>query len=1218
MSDRRNVLDQCPSSHKEGKPVATPASARALSAATGKSYWRSLDDLAGTKDFRSFVEREFPAMASELLDGSRRHFLRIMGASLALAGAATVPGCRRPDHKILAYNRQPEDVIPGVPLFYATAMPLPGGSCEGLLAETYEGRPTKLEGNPLHPENRGKSSVRAQAAILDLYDPDRGPAVAEALTGEAGAAVKATPLADAVAQTREAFAQIGAAKGRGLAFLVEKTTSPSRDALRDRVLSAGKWPEARWFAYEAIDNEGELAATRAVLGGPAKALHDFSQARVVVSLGHDFLTCGAGVSDSRGFAAARYRDGDAGHEASGSSMSRLYVFESMLTLTGGQADHRWAVRPSRIAACAMALARAVASKLDAAAARGLTDALGRAAASDGAGVPSADVFNAIADDLLNARGTSLLAAGEHQPAQVHALVAALNAALGNVGRTVRYVPLKGDAGQSSLASIRALKEAIDAGQVSTLVVVGANPVYSAPADLAFAESYAKVPLTVHLGEADETAAASKIHVARTHFLESWGDVETWDGVYSVVQPMIDRLYAGTASDLELLASLAGESDTDPYFIVRNTVRARAGNADFEKLWRRTLHDGMSPAGQPRGPAMAVDFAGVARALAEPLPAAGDGLEILFLASPQVHDGRMANNGWLQELPDAVTKLTWDNAILMNPATAQRLGFSTDRHPVTPQYCHGEMMTLSVGGRSVDAPLWPQPGLADDTVAVHLGYGRRVCGRVARGSGFDFFGVRPGSGQGFASGVTVEAARGKSPYLLATTQDHWTLEGRDILREVDLPRWQKFGDIDYLKAKDLQKDPYDRTRRLNFAGLLGMESHTPANVDMYEATQKNAYALRFTEEDENGNPLRDEKGNIVPIKNVHGKPIQQWGMSIDLTTCTGCGACMVACQAENNVPIVGKKEVAKGREMHWIRVDRYYSTAPTSEAQKDTLGVGDDSAILADADMMVMPVTCVHCENAPCEVVCPVNATVHDEQGNNNMAYNRCIGTRYCSNNCPYKVRRFNFFDYATKQFRGNFAGKDLTEKLPEIARPPSEHFVPPRLRQKKLEVATMQHNPHVTVRSRGVMEKCTYCIQRVNAARVETKLADLNLIPDGFVQTACQQACPTDAIVFGDIYDSWSGNGAGSRVKQKRGDGRSYQLLAYLNTRPRTTHMLRIRNPNPALVDASRRARWDHPLGHGHGGSDHSAPHGSGGHEAKPEGHVMSLPILTPSRGALA
>ncbi|MBL8747358.1 MAG: TAT-variant-translocated molybdopterin oxidoreductase [Phycisphaerae bacterium] len=1218
MSDRRKMLDQCPTSHDTPAHTSAAApSAKELHASSGKVYWRSLDQLAGSGEFKEFLQREFPAYASELLDGSRRHFLRIMGASLALAGAATVPGCRRPENHILAYNKQPEEIVPGKPLFYATAMPLPGGGCEGLLAETFEGRPTKLEGNPLHPENLGRSTIVSQSSVLDLYDPDRDPAVYSALASERGQTLTATKWDDFVAFAHKHFGSFDLSKGEGLSFLVEKSTSPSRDAIRDRMLK--KWPNAKWHAYEAIDDENSLEGTRAAFGSAFRESLDLSKARVIVSFDRDFLGGeGCTLGEARGYAAGRYIGGTAaGRAAADAEMSRLYVIESMMSLTGGQADHRFAVKPSRVGAVAAAVAQSVLARLGGAAPAGLASAISSVAgATAGADLPSKEAIDAMADDLVAHRGAGAVLAGPTQPAAVHALVAALNSVLGHVGKTVRYLPVKGDAATSSAASIKSLVSDMDAGRVSTLVVIGCNPVYDAPADLNFAEKYAKIAHRIHLGAGDETAMASTMHLTRCHYLETWSDVTSWDGTFSVVQPMIQPLFV-SKGELEFLATIAGENDTDPYTIVRDTLRARVGLVGFESVWRRTLHDGLMPAAEPAFASPALSTSGVASAVAtlSESAKASEGVELLFLASPHVHDGRFANNGWLQELPHAVTKVSWDNPALASPATMKKLGFSTDRHPKTEQYNHAVFATISAGGKSADLPLWPQPGMAEGTVAVHLGYGRRISGRIGAGTGFDTYVLRSTGSMRIARGVTVTPNTGKAPHLIATTQDHWTMEGRDILREIDLPAWKKFGDEDFSQNQEVQKDPYDRTRNLNFAGRLGMESHAPANVDIYKNKQKQAQALRFTEQDEHGNPLLDAKGQVVAIKNQYGKAIQQWGMSIDLTTCSGCGACTIACQAENNIPIVGKKELAKGREMHWMRVDRYYGTAATSEAEKNTLGVGGDADIIAQPDMLVMPVTCVHCENAPCEVVCPVNATVHDEQGNNNMAYNRCIGTRYCSNNCPYKVRRFNFFDYGTKQFRGNFAGKETVKNLPEIMQPPSEYFVPPRLRQKKLEVATMQNNPHVTVRSRGMMEKCTYCIQRVNMARVETKLADLSHIPDGFMQTACEQACPTGSIVFGDIYDHDANEGRGSRVKQKRNDGRSYQLLSFLNTRPRTTHMVRLRNPNPALADAARKARWEQPFHHaGHGG--HADP---GSHtQTKSEGHVMSLPILSVGNGVLA
>lgn len=1190
-----STLDQRPNVQRDGKPDEAARVARPRSAATGKVYWRSLDDLAGTREFRDFVEREFPAFASELLDGTRRHFLRIMGASLALAGAAGLPGCRRPDHKIMAYNKDPETVIPGKPLFYATAIPLPGGSCEGVLAETFEGRPTKLEGNPLHPATLGRSSKRVQASVLELYDPDRDPETIAKFAREAGGAFRVTPWAEFRRFAAGHFPAFDAAKGEKLAFLVEKATSPSRDRLRDLVLT--RWPRAKWYPYEAIDNEGALDGSKLAFGEAFRVKPDLAKARVILSLDCDFLGGeDATLEAARGFAEGRYTPGpDPAHEAAGSSMSRIYAAESMMTLTGGQADHRLPLKPSRIAALALAVAAEV-----------LKGAGGTAAAAKacaGADIPEAWV-KAVAEDLLAAKGECAVLAGASQPAAVHALAHWMNHALGAAGRTVSYLPVAGDAAESSLASIRALAADIDAGRVDTLVVIGCNPVYDAPADLSFAAKYAKVPSTIHLGAPDETGQASKMHVARSHVLEAWGDAETWAGTHTVVQPMIKPLYE-SVGELEFLATVMGEKVADPYEIVRATLAARwkvpmsagadgAPNPAFEKAWRRALHDGVAPNISARSASPRPDPArigGALGALAEAARAHG-AVEALFVASMNVFDGRHANNGWLQEAPDPVTKVSWDNPLLVSYATAKKLGLETSRHPLNTLYNHGQVVTVKVGGREVRMPILVQPGLADDTIVLTMGYGRRTCGRIGRGVGFDVYALRGTEGMRIARGAEVSPVAGARPLLLAQTQDHWSMEGRGILREVDLAAWQKHGDA--MSAATRGMDPNDPTRPLNFAGALGIESHTPPNENIYLRKQEHVY----TEVGPDGKPARDEKGNIVPVKGKYGRPYQQWGMSIDLNTCTGCAACTIACQAENNIPIVGKMEVAKGREMHWIRVDRYYGSPE-----------GRDEAYAADPnpDMMVQPMPCMHCENAPCEVVCPVNATVHDPEGTNNMAYNRCIGTKYCSNNCPYKVRRFNWFDYATKQFHGTYGqvGEALDGVLPM---PSNENFIPPRLRQKILEVSTMQRNPHVTVRSRGVMEKCSFCIQRVNAAKIEMKLHDLNKVPDGFIQTACQQACPTGSIVFGDIYDHDANGGAGSVVKQKRNNGRSYGVLAYLNTRPRTTHMLRLRNPNPSL-----RKPNDEPFHHHGGSGGHGDPggHGPSPGQSHDEKHVMSLPILS-------
>ncbi len=1136
----------------------TPAE---LSGTTGRAYWRSLDELADTPEFREYLEREFPDNASVLSEESRRDFLKLMGGSLALAGALTIQGCRRPDHKILTFNKDPEHVVPGNPMYYATAMPMPGGGAQGLLAKTYTGRPVKLEGNPLHPVSRGKTDIFAQAAILDLYDPER----AKEVRGPKATDTWATFEAWAGAH----FAKFDATGGEGLVFLVEKVSSPSRDAMRDRALR--RWKNAKWLPYEPIDDVNAIEGSRLAFGAPQRERLALEKAKVIVSIDRDVLGEPGAVEESRGFAAGRRVHG----KASDAEMSRLYAVESMMTLTGGAADHRLRLKPSEIQGVAMALAAKTLERL------GGAGDMGGALARADAGA-HAEWVDAAAEDLAAHKGAAVVLVGESQAPGVHALFHAVNAALGAVGGVATYRARSDEESASSLESITTLAKAMEGGRVDTLVVVGCNPVFDAPADLEFGVRYAKVPTTVRLGASvDETGALSTWHVNRAHFLETWGDVVAADGTPSVIQPTIAPLFGGK-SELEFLAAIVKDEAADGYAIVRRTWRDRLGGdgAGFEKAWRRALHDGFLP-GSPAKSAARINPGAIGAAVAAlRAPASSEGglLEAVFVGDPRLHDGRFANNAWMQETPHQITKVTWDNPALLSPATARRLKIE-----------NGGAVTIGAGGsRTISTVAWVQPGLADDTVVLTLGSGRTECGRIGREQGFNVYPLRTTGAMRTGAGFVVNPKSGPATdkayaSIVACTQNHHSMEGRPIVREVDLPAWRKFGD----EVFD-QKDPYGATRHMNFASAIGDESHTPANRDVYLKEQGHPF-----ETGPEAHAHTGRQGAVYP------SGMQQWGMSVDLTTCTGCGTCITACQAENNIPVVGKAEVSKGREMSWMRVDRYYS--------------GDENA----PETLTQPVMCVHCENAPCETVCPVNATIHSPEGTNDMAYNRCIGTRYCSNNCPYKVRRFNWFDYATKQLHGDFG--QLGKGIPNSWMPRNEHFVPPRLREKVNQLKWLQHNPNVTVRSRGVMEKCTYCIQRINRARVETKASDLRGIPDGFFETACQQACPTESIVFGDISD------ANSRVSALRGHGRTYMLLAYLNTRPRTTYMMRIRNPNPRLVDAARKASWehsplDHGAGHDEGGHGEPADHGA----AKPAGHVMSLPVLRGDtagagrRGALA
>jgi len=1158
--------DQCPSTVKgeKKKPGAGERAARVCGAGSGAPPWRSPAELADSAGLREFVEREFPAGASELLESDRRGFMKVMGASLALAGMATVPGCRRPEHKIMPYAREaPEEVVPGKPLFYGAAMPLPGGGAEGLLVETHEGRPTKVEGNPLHPLNRGRSSVWAQASVLSLYDPDR-----------LKTPVYLNPSRGPLEATWDDFKKwafedgnlrkFDATGGAGLAIVIDKATSPSRDAAKAALMR--KWPRARWVPFDGAESAGRLEAGRAIFGGPVRELYSFDRAKVVVSIDRDFLNSSSadepnGLRHAREFAAGR------DVRAATDSMNRLYVVEPSYSITGGQADHHLRLAPSRCIAFAALLARRVLAGSPAPA--GIAEALNALDLKEGA--VDSRWLDAVAEDLLDPghRGRSVVCVGPHMAAAAQALVWAINSALGNVGQTVRYVPMGEDEGADSIAGLTALIKAMNDGLVDTLVCVNTNPLYAAPAALGLGEAMKKVAASVTLSvESTETAAASTWSLPGAHVLESWGDAEACDGTVSIVQPMIAPLYGapgelGPLSPGEFLAFLGGDAAPSGYELVRASWQPRFG-ADFEKRWKRSLHDGVVAGVEaPAAPTPNAErAASLVRAL--DLSALSGGLEVVVRGG-FMHDGRFANVSWLQELPQHGTRVVWDNPALVSPATAKALGLTQESE--TAKFPEARVARLSVGGRAIEIPVWATPGVADDTVVLQRGYGRRHAGVVGDGVGVDVGPILDGTGAALLGGGQL-ASTGRS-YPISSTQHHWTMESRtSIVREVDLAAWKKHGGF--------EKDHFDpiygrKGGTLNLAERLGELAHTPPNVSSYV------------------NPLNQSRDDASAGSAFSKGP--QWGMSIDLARCTGCGACTIACQAENNIPAVGKRETQKGREMAWIRVDRYFT--------------GDD--INEPAQMLHQPVACLHCENAPCEVVCPVNATVHGPEGLNYMTYNRCIGTRYCANNCPYKVRRFNFFDYGVTRFNGGYFGKGLVESIvPDRGgvtgsgrhNKLNPNLIPPRLRQKLEEISKLQKNPDVTVRSRGVMEKCTFCIQRINQARVETKLRTPGLtgVPDGFFESACQQACPSEAIAFGDILDG------ASRVHGARVNGRSYGLLAYLNTRPRTTYMLRVNNPNPRLrapvedpFHHSGEPHDDHKTGAGQGEKHGAAPDAAGG-----------------------
>ena len=967
-----------------------------LASARGEHYWRTLEEVADSAAFQELLARELPAAASLWLDPMRRRsFLKLMAAALALGGLGSCG--ERPSEPIVPYVRAPEGIVPGRPLYFATATPSAGGLGLGLLVESHLGRPIKVEGNPRHPASLGATDAFAQASVLTLYDPERLQAVTF------GGAIRTWP--DFLASCRAALGVQRARHGAGLRILTETVTSPTLGGQLRAVLD--QYPEARWHQWEPARADAVRAGTLAAFGDDVRPLHRLADADVIVALDADFLGCGpAHLAHVREFAARR---------RPGQAMNRLYVAESGLTPTGAKADHRLPVRAADVALLARALAAA--------------------AGVAGVSAPAADQIparwvQAVAHDLGRHRGRSLVVAGETQPAEVQALAHLTNAALGNVGHTVAYVPAAEVRSEDQLASLHELVDDMAAGRVELLVVLGGDPAFNAPADLPFAEAMAKVPLRVHLSlYANDTAARSHWVVPAAHYLESWGDVRAFDGTVTIVQPLIAPLYAGKSAH-ELLAVLAEGPTRAGYDIVRTRWQAERRAADFDDAWRSWLEAGIVP-----GTALATRYVLPRRAPA-PAPArpGGErGLEVVFRPDPMVHDGRFAANAWLQELPRPVSRLTWDNTVQVAPTTAASLGVQTE-----------DVVDVVFRGRTISAPVLVAPGQAEGSLTVHFGYGGRG---PFREHGFNAYTIRPSDALWFGAGLEIRPTAERR--ALARTQHHQRMEGRDIVRASPIERYHA----------SAEREPTGSAH---------------ARESLYPAWDYPGY---------------------------------RWGMAIDLSACVGCNACVVACQAENNIPVVGKTEVLRGREMHWLRIDTYFT--------------GDPAA----PDAYFMPVPCMHCENAPCEVVCPVEATVHGAEGLNEMVYNRCVGTRYCSNNCPYKVRRFNFFEYS----RWN------------------------------AESLKLLYNPDVTVRSRGVMEKCTYCVQRIVQTRIAAE-KEGRRIRDGEVVTACQQACPAEAIVFGDLNDE------ASRVRLLKTERRNYSLLEELNTRPRTTYLASLSNPNPELA----------------------------------------------------
>ncbi len=1050
---------------------------------SGKDYWRSVEEFSDAPEFEEFVKNEYPQHAEDWEDGlSRRNFVKVMGASLALAGLS---GCViQPAEKIVPYVRQPEELVPGKPLFYATAMTLKG-EATGILAKSNEGRPTKIEGNPEHPQSLGATDARAQASLLDMYDPDRSQEVQR--RGDS------STWQFFMTELRAKLDENRVDGGAGVRFLTETVTSPTMIA-QMRQLST-ELPNARWYQYEPINSDNQIAGAKMSFGSAAKPIYKFDQATRILSLDKDIFS-DFNVRYTKDFNKSRLYN----HEKT--DINRLYSVETTMSLTGAKADHRLAVKPSQMPEIAKAIAAAM----------GVSGATSTY-------TENASWIQGVAKDLKANGAKSLVVVGDNQPPVVHAIANAMNSTLGAVGTTVTYVePFQAFADVLQVDQLRTLIQEIDNNAVKMLVILGGNPVYNTPADLKLnADRMNKIPLRIHLGlHQDETADICHWHIPAKHYLEMWSDTRAFDGTVSIVQPLIQPLYDGKSAhevaqlffrenydkkDFDIvkeywqkqgftnapraMATTAGNQTTaantaQNKTIISSTPNQNANSAtstqnpaanptggsisptsakSFDDMWRKVVHDGIVPNSAATAKTVSVNAAFMSQ---PSTPLASGNLEIAILPDPCVYDGRFSNNGWLQELPNPLTKITWENVALISPKTARDLQinqavdaneFVGGSQGTTFINTKGgnlvsDLVTLKMnGGEVANVPMWVAPGQPDGVVTLYLGYGRTRAGRIGTDIGYNAYSVQHSNAMSFGAGDITKNGEQKS---VASTQIHFNMEGRDILRVWDLEQF-------------------------NTTPGLGHQH------DEYEASMY---------------PRYEYTGN-------------KWGMSIDLNSCVGCNACVLACQSENNIPVVGREQVERSREMHWMRVDAYYSGEVDNPNGPN-----------------FQPMLCQQCELAPCETVCPVHATVHSAEGLNDMVYNRCIGTRYCSNNCPYKVRRFNFLlyqDWNTPQYK-------------------------------------LMRNPEVTVRSRGVMEKCTYCTQRIAYARIEAEKDD-RAIRDGEILTACQSVCPADAIVFGDLNDPTS------RVSKLKEDHRNYNVLNDLNTQPRTTYLAGLKNQNKEMPD---------------------------------------------------
>jgi MoCo/4Fe-4S cofactor protein with predicted Tat translocation signal len=1024
---------------------------------TNQEYWRSLEEYAEGPQIREQIEKEFPGYNPDtLLSLSRRSFMRLMGASLAMAGVG-LSGCRRwPQEKLAPFTVNPKNRLPGVTEQYATVMEL-GGVSRPLLVTSFDGRPIKIEGNPSHPysatvtDKIGSADAMAQASVLELYDPDRSREVVDRTVDPP--AIRGWD--DFRAALDPELIKLRGTDGTGFAVLAEATTAPTTRRLKAKFLKA--FPKAAWYEYEPLSNDNELAGAKLAFGSPRRVVLQLDKAAAVVSFDADLLGTHPAHTKYASDWSSRRRSADQGE------MNRVHIVESCLSITGTVADERLAARPSRIGALVAALAAKV----------------GVGSASISLSNEEIAFVDSAAADLLANKGAGVVAMGSHLPPELHHLGHAINEKIGAFGATATLVEIPGEDRQPHLESITSLKLAIEAKSITALLILGGNPVYDAPSEMQFAKLIDSVPFSVRLGlYEDETSLRSKWHIPRSHFLEAWGDGRAWDGTISVQQPLIEPLYEGKSVN-ELLAIVIGEKDADGDSLVRATFTPLLPGNDFEKSYRKALHDGLL-----QGTAAKSQTAAVAPLGNYAAPAISTDLEVRYQQALGLYDGRFANSGWLQEMPDPITKVTWDNPAYFSKKDADDLDVST-----------GDMVTLQLQSGSIDMAVYVLPGQPIGVIGLPLGYGRQLENlKIGVGVGFNTYAAR--TAKEFFTGSEVKVSKTGDSYSLAMTQNHYLIDA-----------------LGFQEREERTGGKFESGKLIHETTLVDFKS----DGDLFH---------------------RNTDGSMS-LKQLFAPPMQfndphAWGMAVDMNSCIGCNACVIACQSENNIPVVGKDQVMVNRAMHWIRIDRYFKGDPVDP----------------NIEVVYQPLMCQHCENAPCEQVCPVAATVHDTEGLNTMVYNRCIGTRYCSNNCPYKVRRFNYLDWQSKDPRG--------WAKPYLGIPDQQQL------EMVNKIKAMVFNPDVTVRMRGVMEKCTYCVQRIHSVQIAKGNTDVahadedpesRKIHDGDILTACQQACPTQAIFFGDLNDP------DSKVTRLQKNNRAYPILSELNTRPRTWYLAKVRNP---------------------------------------------------------